>query len=49
MQQGVQTDITCNIQHCFMAGNFFSNSARSHWLFRGHMTSNNENVSRQNL
>ena len=23
MQQGVQTDETCNIQHCFMAENFF--------------------------
>ena len=27
----------------------FPNSARSHWLLRGHMTSNNETVSRQNL
>ena len=28
---------------------FFANSARSHWLPRGHMTSKNETVSRQNL
>ena len=28
---------------------FFPNSARSHWLLQGHMTSNNETVSRQNL
>ena len=28
---------------------FFHNSARSHWFLRGHMTSNNETVSRQNL
>ena len=27
---------------------FLLNSARSHWLLRGHMTSNNETVSRQN-
>ena len=27
----------------------FSQYARSHWLLRGHMTSNNETVSRQNL
>ena len=27
----------------------FSQHARSHWLLRGHMTSNNETVSRQNL
>ena len=27
---------------------FFPNSAHSHWLLRGHMTSNNETVSRQN-
>ena len=29
--------------------NFLSNSARSHWLLRGHMTSHNETVSLQNL
>ena len=28
---------------------FFHNSARSHWLLGGHMTSNNETVSQQNL
>ena len=28
---------------------FFPNSARSHWLLRGHMIANNETVSRQNL
>ena len=28
---------------------FFPYSARSHWLLRGHMTSNNETVSRQKL
>ena len=28
---------------------YLLNSARSHWLLRGHMTSNNETVSRQNL
>ena len=28
---------------------FLPNSARSHWLLRGHMTSNNETVSCQNL
>ena len=27
---------------------FFPNSARSHWLFRGHMTSNDEAVFRKN-
>ena len=26
---------------------FFPNNARSHWLLRGHVTSNNETVSRQ--
>ena len=31
------------------SGKFFHNSARSHWLLRGHMTSNNETVSQQNL
>ena len=34
---------------CCVAGNFFPNSARSHWSIRGHMTSNNETFSRQNL
>ena len=29
--------------------NFFPYRARSHWLLRGHMTSNNETVFRQNL
>ena len=29
--------------------NFFPNSASSHWLLRGQMTSNNETVSLQNL
>ena len=28
---------------------FFPNSERSHWLLRGHTTSNNETVARQNL
>ena len=28
---------------------FFPNCQRSHWLLRGHMKSNNETVSRQNL
>ena len=28
---------------------FFPNSIHSHWLLRGHMTSNNETVSLQNL
>ena len=28
---------------------FFPNIAHSHWVLRGHMTSNNETVSRQNL
>ena len=28
---------------------FFPNSAHSHWLLQGHMTSNTETVSRQNL
>ena len=28
---------------------FLPNSLRSHWLLRGHMTSNNETVSRQNV
>ena len=28
---------------------FLPSSTRSHWLLRGHMTSNNETVSRQNL
>ena len=38
-----------NNQCCYIAGiwNFFPNSARSHWLLRGHMTSDNETVSRQ--
>ena len=30
-------------------GSFFANSARSQWLLRGHMTSNNETVSRRNI
>ena len=29
--------------------NFLPYNARSHWLLRGHMTSNNETVSRQKL
>ena len=29
--------------------NFFPSSESSHWLHRGHMTSNNETVSLQNL
>ena len=33
----------------FYSWKFLLNSARSHWLLRGHMTSNNETVSRQNL
>ena len=32
---------------CYIAGNVFP-IARSGWLLRGHMTSNNETVSRQN-
>ena len=40
---------TCNIQQCYITGNFFPNSVRSHWLLRGHMTSNNKTVPRQNL
>ena len=28
---------------------FLPNNVRSHWLLQGHMTSNNETVSRQNL
>ena len=28
---------------------FFPNRARNYWLLRGHMISNNETVSRQNL
>ena len=28
---------------------FLTNGERSHWLLRGHMKSNNETVSRQNL
>ena len=38
-----------NNHFCYTAGNFFPNSARSHWLLRSHMISNNETVSRQNL
>ena len=30
-------------------GNFFPNSACSHWLLRVHMTSHNETLSRKNL
>ena len=30
----------------FCSWKFLLNSARSHWLLRGHMTSNNETVSR---
>ena len=33
---------------CYIPGNFFP-TACSHWLLRGHMTSNSETVSRQNL
>ena len=32
---------------CYIAGIFSPASARSHWLLRGHMTSNNKTVSRQ--
>ena len=35
--------------YCYIAGSVFPNSARSHWLLRGHMASNNETVSRQNF
>ena len=38
-----------NNQFCYIAGSFFANSTRSHWLLRGHMTSNNETVSRRNI
>ena len=37
------------MSYCDIAGIFFANSARSHWLPRGHMTSKSETVSRQNL
>ena len=37
------------MSYCHIAGIFFANSARSHWLSRGHMTSKSETVSRQNL
>ena len=33
----------------YRALGIFPNSARSHWLLRGYITSNNETVSRQNL
>ena len=36
-------------RNCYVAGHFFPKSARSHWLIRGHMTSNVETVSRQKL
>ena len=32
---------------CYIAGVFFRYSAPIHWLVHGHMTSNNETVSRQ--
>ena len=32
---------------CLTAGNFPPNSVHSHWLLRGHMTSNNRTVSRR--
>ena len=32
---------------CYIAGVFFRYSAPIHWLVPGHMTSNNETVSRQ--
>jgi len=34
--------------HCFLL-EIFPNSIRCHWILRGHMTSNNETVSCQNL
>ena len=37
------------MSYCHIAGIFFANSARSHWLSWGHMTSKSETVSRQNL
>ena len=43
-----QSTISININLCYIAGNFFP-TARSHWLLRGHMSSKNETVSRQNL
>ena len=41
--------ITYILTVALIAGNLVLNSARSHWLLRGHMISNNETVSRQNL
>ena len=35
--------------NCYYSLNFFSNHVRSHWLLRGHMKSNNDTVSSQNL
>ena len=37
------------LNELFYSWKFVPFSARSHWLLRGHMTSNNEAVSRQNL
>ena len=36
-------------RNCYIARTFFPKSACSHWLLRGHMTSNDETVSRQKL
>ena len=44
-----ETVLWGNITLLLYSWKFFPNSARSHWVLRGHMTSNNETVSRQNL
>ena len=42
-------DLTSRYVVLSYSWNSFANSARSHWLSRGHMTSKSETVSRQNL
>ena len=49
-QRVLMSNLVHRKRHEFLCSwEFFPKSARSHWLLRGHMTSNNETVSRQNL
>ena len=49
-QRVLMSNLVRRKHHEFLCSwEFFPKSARSHWLLRGHMTSTNETVSRQNL
>ena len=49
IEQHKHYDLTSRYVVLSYSWNSFANSARSHWLSRGHMTSKSETVSRQNL